>query len=302
MGIFSSSWKYYAFAASTSVFEENDHPHTFQQVLLEGLRMDDTFANILAFTFRTDMYARARAMVRYATKDVDPYIRGLPSSDYQSFSVELPWVEGAILRDEKVPLIDFHWMKHGIFDTNFLVNKFIHDHYLDMNYFIWPVACLTPLLNPKFNEGDVDWTGTDYIINFTTRVAELQSSISNIYNDTVGLINPGETVHLRAVCDRGSDDPDDGQLGSLNLTFYNSGGTEISTETVVNDSGLNTDWQLLTLVATAPAGSVTVKAWAAAYLSALYITTAKWLGDSGLDNYYTIGNRVTPASRARGEC
>ena len=262
MGIFSSSWKYHAYAASTSLFEEDNHPHTFQTVMLEGLRMDDSFANILRFSYNTDMYARTRSMVRYATREVDPYIRGLPTSNFTTFTVEKDWIDAAILREIKMPLEDFYWMKHGDFDPDFLTNMFIHDHYMDINYFPWPDGCLLPLANPNFDDGEDGWIPTDAVVN--DRIGEITTTTGTLYNESVGEVSPGEIISLRATCDRGSNVLDDGQLGSLNLTFYDTEGTEISTESDTNTTGLNGAWELLSIIATAPDGTVTAKAWAGA--------------------------------------
>ena len=259
MGIFSSSWKYNAYAATTSLFEEDNHPHTFQTVMLEGLRMDDSFANILAFSFRTDMYARTRSMVKYATREVDPYIRGLPTSEFGTFTVEKEWINDAILREIKMPLEDFYWLKHGDFDPDFLTNMFIHDHYMDINYFPWPDGCLLPLANPNFDDGSTGWILDNSVVN--DRIGELTTAAGTLYNESVGVVSAGEIISLRAVCDRGTN-LDNGQLGSLNLTFYDGVGGIITTEHHANTTGLNGAWELLTVIATAPAGTVTAKAWA----------------------------------------
>ena len=260
MGLFSSSWKYQAFAASTPLMEEGDSPNTFIKVMLEGLSANDTFGNILRYTLTTDMYARSKSMVRYATRDIDPYIRGLPTSGLTTFNIQKEWISSAILREIKIPLIDFFWLKHGIFDAHYVGCKFIHDHYMDIEYFPWPDGCLLDIKNPNFDDGLEHWIPTDFQANTDLRVAELTADGGTLFSDQVGQVTPGEIISLRAVCCRGADDP--AQTGSINITFYNSSGSEITTMSASNTTGGPDEWQLLTVIATVPAGAVTAKAWA----------------------------------------
>lgn len=266
MGLFSSSWKYQAFAASSPLFEtEADWPHTFEKVMLEGLSADDTFGNIIRYTQITDMYARAKAMVRYATRDVDPYVRGLPTSNLITTNVQKTWVEEAILREIKMPLEDFFWFRHGLFDAQYVGCKFIHDHYMDIDYFPWPGGCLPDIKNPNFDDQLDWWIPTNFSVDTAARVAVLDASDGTLYSEMVGQINPGDIISLRATVCRGTDKPNTGgfqQYGTINLTFYNSLGAEIETMSASNTTGGALEWELLTVIATAPANSVTVKAWA----------------------------------------
>lgn len=261
MGLFSSSWKYYAFAATTPLFDdETDYPHTFQKVLLQGMSAGDDFSNILKYTLATDMYARAKAMVRYAKREVDPYIRGLPTSNLVVRGGHKNWIENAILREIKMPLEDFFWLRFGTFDAHYVGCKFIHDHYMDIEYFPWPDGCLPDIKNPNFDDGFDFWLPTGFTHNPTERVAELTAADGTLYSEMVGQVNPGDIISLRAVCSRGLDDA--AQTGQINLTFYDSGDNEIETFSAANETTPGDQWQLLTVIATAPAGSVTCKAWA----------------------------------------
>jgi hypothetical protein len=260
MGLFSSSWKYRAFAASSPVIEPDDHPETFLKVMFEGLSADDSFGNILRYTITTDMYARSKSMVRYATRESDPYIRGLPTSDLTTFNIEKAWVEGAILREIKMPLVDYFWMKHGIFDAHYVGCKFIHDNYMDIEYFPWPDGCLPDIKNPNFDDGLEHWIPTDFQHNAAERVAELTTDGGTLFSDQVGNVTPGQIISLRAVCCRGSDDP--AQTGSINITFYDDEEVEISTVSAANTTTPGDEWELLTVITTVPTGAVTAKAWA----------------------------------------
>lgn len=81
MGLFSSKYEYNAYVATSPLFEDK-RPDTYVQNILEGaLTGQMSFANTIRYSLGTDYFARAKAMMKYASKPPgEGYVRGFPSA------------------------------------------------------------------------------------------------------------------------------------------------------------------------------------------------------------------------------
>lgn len=156
MGLFSSKKKYYAYAGSSQLIEDEDIPNTLIQEILEYGRANDpqdTIGNHIRFSLGIDYHARAKSMFRYAARYEDPlreggYIRGLPTSNQSLVSIESGYVEAALGRaiGEYSNVLSIN---AGQPSEPFLVNSWINDKYSDVNYF--PFTSGSPD-NPDWDE------------------------------------------------------------------------------------------------------------------------------------------------------
>ena len=98
MGLFSSKRYYYAHAASSSLIED---PHsTLRSEILKTSRLPpgkSSIADAVKTAIFTDMYARAKAMLKYASK-ADGYIRGFPESNMTVLNVAPGDIDAALTR------------------------------------------------------------------------------------------------------------------------------------------------------------------------------------------------------------
>ena len=100
MGLFSSSYKYYAFAGSSALFEEDNRPHTVLQLMLNGILGNTASPPEAIITgLNTNLYARAKSMWKYAAKP-DGYVFGFPTTNKTAYFItwdELePYVEADV--------------------------------------------------------------------------------------------------------------------------------------------------------------------------------------------------------------
>ena len=104
MGLFSSSKKYVAYAASSPLFPVEDGlPDTLKAKILESNSSGATKSAAVQVTINTDQFARAKSMMRYATRFEDPektggYVRGYPTSNMNLVTVNPGAVEAALTR------------------------------------------------------------------------------------------------------------------------------------------------------------------------------------------------------------
>ena len=79
MGLFSSKHVFTAYAASSSLIEPEDRNSTVKGLLLQASITGDTsLAEAVTLGLQTNLYARARSMVRYALREDTGYVYGLP--------------------------------------------------------------------------------------------------------------------------------------------------------------------------------------------------------------------------------
>jgi len=136
MGLFSSSRKYFAYAASSSLFEEI--PDTLESSILQSGIEGGTKADAIKWTINTDQFARAKAQMRYAEKP-DGYIRGFPTSTMTIINVSETTILAALQRAVG-PVDSVSWTKTGKIDEPYSINKKIQEVWTDLNYFNWPAG------------------------------------------------------------------------------------------------------------------------------------------------------------------
>jgi hypothetical protein len=145
MGLFSSSYKYEAYAGSQSLFEED--PKTMVKGLIEASIANMSLSTSMQFSMATDLAARAKDMIKYASKP-DGYIRGLPTSNQKSITIPSEVLLPEIEKDVGEPLEDLYWMIIGRPDEGFHVAKHLQAVYDNSAYFPWDF----PPDNPVWSE------------------------------------------------------------------------------------------------------------------------------------------------------
>ena len=80
MGLFSSSYKYYAYAGSSTLLPAEDREHTVKSLMLQaGISGLSSMADAIKMGLQTDLYRRTYKMAKYAA-DPDGYPYGFPSA------------------------------------------------------------------------------------------------------------------------------------------------------------------------------------------------------------------------------
>lgn len=132
MSAFSGKKKYYAYAASSSLFTKEEFPDTFKSELLQhSIGRENSMAQVIQQTIYTDVFARAKSMFKYAGWGEDPtheggYIRGLPSSNMELVTVSTASIEMALTA--AVGAYDsILSTASGVYDEFFFVNLLIQD-------------------------------------------------------------------------------------------------------------------------------------------------------------------------------
>ena len=137
MGLFSSKIKYYAYAGSSPLFEEDKLPATVKSTLLQAAIGNKSMSEGIKYALATDMYARAKKMISYALRELNPYVRGLPETNQNIIAIDQTDIIAAI-EDEIGEPIDAIVIRWGDFQERFFVARDIHDNYLNPAYFPWP--------------------------------------------------------------------------------------------------------------------------------------------------------------------
>lgn len=141
LGLFDSKKIYRAFAGSSTLFEER--PNTLKSTILQtAIGNEGTMGQAVRWTIGTDVFARAKAMYRYAAKFDDPtreggYIRGLPTSNMTLVTVDPGVIEAALSR--AVGAWDnIKYTLKGVPNEEFFLSQKIQELYTDTLYFPWP--------------------------------------------------------------------------------------------------------------------------------------------------------------------
>ena len=145
MSIFSNSYKYLAYVGTSDLIPLEDRTDTLEDSILQAGIADDSISGAVQYGLATDMGARGKSMIRYASKP-DGYIRGLPTSDQPNFSIDSGILRDAIERDIGEPIDEAPYLFTGGPEENFLLNKKIQEAWLDPTYFPWPLGDPTPLV------------------------------------------------------------------------------------------------------------------------------------------------------------
>ena len=135
MGLFSSKKKYIAHAASSSLIE--DGQSTLRAELLKNTLEGGPAgpADAVKMAVHTDMYARAKSMLRYASKE-GGYIRGFPESNMTILNIDDVQLEAALTR----AVGDFDSIASTVVGKGqevFFANSFLKDQYDNTDYFPW---------------------------------------------------------------------------------------------------------------------------------------------------------------------
>jgi hypothetical protein len=139
MGWFSSTYEYYSFVGSTDLFGIEDRPDTLKEMILQSVLMPNGTSSsydAIMLTVNTDLYARARSIMRYARRD---YARGLPSTDQTNVGVPSEALTQAIANETGQEIHELSTVrKTSSADINFLMQKSIKEGYTDPTVFDWP--------------------------------------------------------------------------------------------------------------------------------------------------------------------
>ena len=134
---FKSTYKYFAYAASSPLFLEDARPDTVKSLMLQATIAETmSQTNAVTLALQTNMYARARSMMRYALRE-DGYVRGLPETRPNHIYVSNADVKAAIEREthKKIVLRTVNWGEDA---ELYFIEKSIDASYLDNDYFPWP--------------------------------------------------------------------------------------------------------------------------------------------------------------------
>jgi hypothetical protein len=190
MGLFSSSYKYYAYAGSSPLFEDEDRPETVKSNIVQSVTTGGfSITSGIRFGLGTDMYARAKSMYKYAAKP-DGYYFGFPETNQEIYNITQDLLRPYIEADAGGP-IDFRTTGWAEFShpavEPFFIEKEINEKYLDGAYFPWPIGSpvdtnwspvdttveipIEDPLNPgtyllSNNEFEVVKTGANYQVSF----------------------------------------------------------------------------------------------------------------------------------------
>lgn len=142
MGLFSSSYKYEAYAGSSALFEKL--PTTLRDSIRESSITGHSKSTAVTFGLLTDMGNRAKKAISYALKP-DGYVRGLPTSNQKNITVDGSILLTEIQAEVGEPLDKIHWTLIGPPDEGFMVSRHLQAAYSDPSYFPWGVAPDNPL-------------------------------------------------------------------------------------------------------------------------------------------------------------
>lgn len=152
MGLFSSKKYYFAHAGSSSLYEET--PDTVEsQILQTAMGNEGTMSGAIRFAIGTDTFARAKSMMRYAERGLDPardggYIRGFPTSNLDLVIVEPSQIEAALTRAVGA-WDEITFMKAGKYEENFLLGWWLQNNYPNAPHFNFGAAPADPEWHPE---------------------------------------------------------------------------------------------------------------------------------------------------------
>ena len=134
MGLFSSKKEYVAYAASSALFDEL--PYTLKNNLVQSVVGNTGISDAVFHTVMTDQHSRAKAMFKYAGKEEDGYLRGLPTSNMNLVTVEPVAVEAALTRAVGSYDTILHTYR-GRWNERFFLSKAIQFVFTNQTYFPW---------------------------------------------------------------------------------------------------------------------------------------------------------------------
>jgi hypothetical protein len=151
MGLFSSRYEYFAYAGSSSLFDEDLRPDNHKQAILESsLRGLMDIPQSIVYSINTDYYARVKAMQRYAAKPPEEggYVRGFPFARFVRIIIPDEAVIEAIERNTGNTVREEGLLRNdygGVFDEKYFINLELQTYYggptgdgsLNDNMFQW---------------------------------------------------------------------------------------------------------------------------------------------------------------------
>lgn len=137
MGLFSSRYEYFAYAGSSNIFELDNRPNADRQQILEvATGNGDSMADAIRIAINTDYFARAKAMMRYASKPPEEggYVRGFPFARLVKIRIPDEAVLDAIEREiGERPAELLRNEYGGTFDERFFINHELQKYWLPQN-------------------------------------------------------------------------------------------------------------------------------------------------------------------------
>jgi len=167
MGLFSSSTKYYAYAGSDNLFEDDDHPNTVLSLMINGILGNTASpAEAIITGLNTNLYARAKSMFKYAGKP-DGYVFGYPTTNIIVYNITTallrPFIEADV--GSQIDFRTLHWGQFQNLNRQvFWIEMLINQHYLDPWYFDWKPPLKDPL--------DTNWSPVDTTVEVPVKVNE----------------------------------------------------------------------------------------------------------------------------------
>lgn len=194
MGLFSSSYKYYAFAGSADLFEEEDRPETIKSNIVQSITTEGGLgmADAIKFGLQTDLYARAKSMISYAKKE-DGYFFGFPETNQNILNISVSMLRPFIEADAGGP-IDFRtlgWNPWSNLDIqNFFVEKAINENYTNPTYFPWDGTLGLPI--------DTNWSPVDDTVEIPVVIDNPDPTPDEyaVSDNQFGLVKSGDSFQV----------------------------------------------------------------------------------------------------------
>jgi len=128
-------YKYFAFAGTSQLFDEDARPATVDSTLLQNVIRDrGSAADAVVLGIQTNYFARTKRMHSYAERK---YIRGLPTADYSTITVLDSDIRAAIERATGDIPGTFRSSYTGPIDEIFLARWWLKNNYLNEDFFPW---------------------------------------------------------------------------------------------------------------------------------------------------------------------
>jgi len=142
-------YKYFAFAGTSSLFEEDERPATVDSTVLQQIISGSgSTADAVVTGVNTNYFARTKRMSTYAEKK---YVRGLPTSNHDNITVSEASIRSAITRATGLDPGEFISNFVGPIDEVFLIKWWLKNNYLNDTYFNWTALGMPPA-DPVWDE------------------------------------------------------------------------------------------------------------------------------------------------------
>lgn len=222
MGLFSSSYKYYAYVGSDNLFDEDNRPNTVLSLMLSGILGGTASpSDAIIIGLNTNLYSRARSMHKYAAKE-GGYIWGFPETNQLVYNITQDLLRPYIEADAGGP-IDFRttgWENYAgsIIIRNFFLEAEINANYTNTAYFPWDGVLGLP--------ADTNWSPVDDEIEIPIVVPGVipDPDTYETSNNQFGAVITGDSYQVSFPYSGGNWDV----AQPFNLAPYNQPGTWIT--------------------------------------------------------------------------